>query len=111
MWQAECAWVWAFAGPGDLEGWYHHEGPVCWASISSIGAPAKIDVEECGGMPLEPAGLDGNGAAEEWPFRAVLGQFESAAWVEKDVSGVNNAGALDIGDNCRTEMEIDAALL
>ncbi len=75
MWQAECARVWVLCGPYDLEGRHHVEGHVEWDL-----AEADVDVEEGGGVALEPARLDGEGAALDGPFGAVRGHGHAAAW-------------------------------
>lgn len=75
MGQAECARVWVLCGPCDLEGGHHVEG-----HVERHLAEAHIDVEEGGGVTLEPAGLDGEGAASDGPFGAVVGHGHTAAW-------------------------------
>lgn len=75
--QTECAWVRVRGGSDDLEGREHRV-----AHIWGYGAETEIEVEEGCGMALEPAWLNGNGAALDRPFRAVGGGWHSAACTE-----------------------------
>ena len=60
--QTEGAGVRLAGGAGDLEDGLHGQRHVGWE-----GAVAQVDVEEGGGVALEPAGLDGDGAARDGP--------------------------------------------
>lgn len=74
LWQTECARVRVPAGTQHLESRQHVEG-----HVKGLLAEAHVDVEEGGGVPVEPAGLNGDGAASDWPFGAVLGGGHAAA--------------------------------
>ena len=56
--QTKRARIRLLCGARDLEDGHHGEGHVGWE-----GAVAEVDVEEGGGVALEPAGLEGDGAA------------------------------------------------
>jgi len=60
----------------------HREGHVGWSASWSGGAKSEVHVEECGGVALEPAGLEGDGAASYGPEGAVCGCGHAAAWEE-----------------------------
>lgn len=75
----------SLAWPSDLEHWHHGERHV-WGTAErgiifrTIVAESEVDVEEGGGVALEPAGLDGDGAAGYRPVGAVAGGGHTAAW-------------------------------
>jgi len=77
--QAEGAGVGSVAGTVDLEDGHHGEGHVGGTAVRAVGAEAEVDVEEGGAVALEPAGLEGEGAAEEGPGCAVAGGAHSSA--------------------------------
>lgn len=58
----------------------HGERHVRGTVVGTIGAESEIKVEEGGGVALEPAGLDGDGAAVDGPESAVGGGAHAAAW-------------------------------
>lgn len=72
--QTECARVRVRGGTDDLEGREHWAAHVLW-----YGAETEIEVEEGCGVALEPAWLNGDGAALDRPFCAVGGGWHSAA--------------------------------
>lgn len=72
--QTKCARVRVCRGPDNLEGREHRVAHVWWH-----GAETEIEVEEGCGMALEPAWLNGNGAALDRPLCAVGGCWHSAA--------------------------------
>lgn len=61
--QTERSGIWVLAGTNDLEDWNHREGHVGWTGVWSVCTKAEIHVEECCGVALEPAGLEGDGTA------------------------------------------------
>ena len=72
--QTECARIRVRGGTDDLEGREH------WvAHVLRYGAETEIEVEEGCGVALEPAWLNGDGAALDRPFCAVGGGWHSAA--------------------------------
>jgi hypothetical protein len=87
LWEAESARVRVLVGPDDLEYAGHGEGHVGGTAAGTVGAEAEIDVEEGGGMALEPAGLYGDGAAFEGPQGAVGGCGHAAAWEGEELVG------------------------
>ena len=72
--QTDGAWVGVPGGADDLEGRHHVEG-----HVERDLAEAHVDVEEGGGVALEPAGLDGDGAAADGPFGSIGGGGHTAA--------------------------------
>lgn len=77
--QADGARVGVLAGPEDLEGRDHGEAHVPGAIVRAVGAEAHVDVEEGGGVALEPARLEGEGAARRGPVGAVCCRWVAAA--------------------------------
>lgn len=73
--QTNRARVGLLGGPGDLEDGDHGQGEVL-----RHGAFAQVDVHVGGGVALEPAGLQGDGAAGDGPERAVGREGHAAAW-------------------------------
>ena len=78
--ETEGAGVRVFGGADDLEDGHHGEGHVWRTVVGAAGAEAHVHVEEGGGMALEPAGLEGDGAAADGPEGAVCCCGHSAAW-------------------------------
>lgn len=78
--ETERAGIRTLGWAGDLEDGDHREGEVLWSRVGSVGPEAHVDVEEGRGVPLEPAGLDGDGAAVDGPGCAVAGGAHAAAW-------------------------------
>lgn len=68
------------AGADDLEGRDHGEAHVFGAAVGSIGAEAQVDVQEGCLVALEPARLEGDGAALSGPVCSVCGCWITAAW-------------------------------
>lgn len=79
LWQAHRARVGVLAGPQDLEGRDHGEAHVPGAIVGTVGAEAHVNVEEGGGVALEPARLEGDGAACCGPVCAVCCCWVAAA--------------------------------
>lgn len=69
--QADGSRVGVLAGPQDLEGRNHGEAHVPGPVVGAVGAEAHVDVEEGRGVALEPARLEGEGAARRGPVCAV----------------------------------------
>lgn len=61
--QADGARVGVLAGAENLEGRHHGEAHVLGTAAGAVGAEAHVDVEEGRGVALEPAWLEGDGAA------------------------------------------------
>lgn len=61
----------------DLERGQHGVGVV-----ERLVSVAHVDVDKSEGVAREPAGLDGNSAALQGPFGAVLGHGHAAAWTK-----------------------------
>lgn len=78
--QAECPVVGDVVGADDLEGWHHNVRHVWWRDLAR-SVDADVDVEECVVVALEPAWLDGEGTAFDWPECSVCAHGHSAAWV------------------------------
>lgn len=98
LWQTEGAGVGPLAGTGDLKDGHHGEGHVGGAAVGAVGAEAKVDVEEGGGVALEPAGLDGDGAAGYGPEGAVARGAHAAAW-EGGLAGEYWGSLMVVGGN------------
>jgi hypothetical protein len=78
--EAEGARVGILRGADDLEDGHEGEGHVWWAVVGAAGAEAHVHVEEGCCMSLEPARLEGDGAALDGPGGAVCGCAHAAAW-------------------------------
>ena len=63
----------------DLEGRDHGETHVLGSAVGAVGADAQVDVDKRCRVALEPAWLEGNGAACCGPVGPVLGEVEAAA--------------------------------
>jgi len=74
LWQADRARVGLGRGANDLEGRNHDVRHVRWNC-----SQAQVHVDEGRGVALEPAWLDGDGAAADGPFGAIRGGGHSAA--------------------------------
>lgn len=72
--EADGARVWVIGRAGDLEG---RDDRV--AHVLGNGAESHVDVDQGGLMALEPARLEGHGAAADRPFAAVLRCGHAAA--------------------------------
>ena len=77
--QANRAWVRSLTRPCDLENGDEGEGEVVWTVVGTVDAEAHVDVHEGCGVPLEPAGLQGDGATADGPGCAVAGGGHTAA--------------------------------
>lgn len=77
--QAHRARVGVLGWAEDLEGRDHGEAHVPGAIVGTVGAEAHVDVEEGCGVALEPARLEGDGAACRGPVCAVCCCWVAAA--------------------------------
>lgn len=91
--KADGARVRVLAGPEDLEGRHHGEAHVPGPIVGPVGAEAHVDVEEGRGVALEPARLEGEGAACRGPVCAVCCCWVATAW--EDVLSAYMFGACD----------------
>lgn len=78
--EADGARVGVRAGAEDLEGRYHGEAHVLGPAVGPVGAKAHVDVNERRRVALEPARLEGDGAALCRPVRPILRHRHAAAW-------------------------------
>lgn len=69
--QAHGARVGVLGRAQDLEGADHGVAHVLGPAARAVGAEAQVDVHECRGVALEPARLEGDGAAGRGPVGAV----------------------------------------
>ena len=81
--ETECSWIRVLGRADELDAVEHRIRHVGWD-----GAEPEIDVDVGGGVALEPAGLEGDGAAFDGPFRAVGRGREAAAWKRERSMGV-----------------------
>lgn len=63
-----------------MEDGHHGEGHVGWSVVGPVGAESEVHVEECGGVALEPAGLQRDCSAGDGPECAVGCCGHAAAW-------------------------------
>jgi hypothetical protein len=78
--EAKRPWVRVFRGTDDLEYGYHGERHVWGSAAGTVGPESEVHVEECCGVPLEPSGLEGDGAPGCGPESAVCSCGVAAAW-------------------------------
>jgi hypothetical protein len=79
--EADGARVRVLAGPQDLEGRNHGKTHVPRPAVGPVGAEAHVDVKEGRGVALEPARLEGDGAACCGPVCAVRCCWVATAYV------------------------------
>lgn len=84
--QADRPRVGVLGRPQDLEGRDHGEAHVPGPVVGPVGAEAHVDVEEGRGVALEPARLEGEGAARRGPVGAVCRRRVAAACVGDTLS-------------------------
>lgn len=84
--EADRARVGVLGGPQDLEGRDHGEAHVPGPAVGPVGAEAHVDIQESRGVALEPARLEGDGAACRGPVGAVCCCWVAAAWGRCGVS-------------------------
>lgn len=75
---ADGARVGVAAGAEDLEGRVEGLGHVVGTVVRAVCPETDVDVNVGRGVALEPAGLEGDGAASRGPVGAVLGHVDAA---------------------------------
>jgi len=77
--QTQGAGVGVLARSENLEGRHDRETHVAGTAVGAVSSQTHVDIEESGGVALEPARLEGDGTADGRPVRPVLCKGHPAA--------------------------------